>query len=146
MSEASLAAQRLAVVKMRARPELTALVPSGNIFDRNERPEVFPCVVIGEGQTVGDDIDCADLSEVHLSLHVWTKENGLVACKSIAGKSAAHCEMCPRCTKVLPSISAFRMRSTCEIRPASIHMASLTFTSQPRIPSGYESRKTRQHN
>lgn len=86
MSEASLAAQRLAVAKMRARPELTALVPSGNIFDRNERPEVFPCVVIGEGQTVGDDIDCADLSEVHLSLHVWTKENGLVACKSIAGE------------------------------------------------------------
>lgn len=86
MSEASLAAQRLAVTAMRARSALTALVPATNIFDRNERPEVFPCVVVGEAQTVGDDIDCADLSTVYLTVHVWTRENTFTACKSIAGE------------------------------------------------------------
>lgn len=86
MSEASLAAQRLAVVKMRARPALTALVPAANIFDKNALPEVFPCIIIGEAQTVGDDIQCADISTVHLTMHVWTTENGLSACKNIAGE------------------------------------------------------------
>lgn len=86
MSEASLAAQRLAVTAMRGRPALTALVPAANIFDRNGRPEVFPCIVIGEAQTVGDEADCVFGSEVFLTLHVWTKENSFVACKSIAGE------------------------------------------------------------
>ncbi|QIA23095.1 DUF3168 domain-containing protein [Mesorhizobium sp. AA22] len=86
MSEASLAAQRLAVITMRQSIALGALVPDANIFDRNSRPEVFPCVIVGEGQTVGDDIDCADLSEVFLQIHAWTKENGMVAVKEIAGE------------------------------------------------------------
>jgi hypothetical protein len=86
MAEASLAAQRMAILGMRGRPQLLALVPSANIFDRNQRPEVFPCVIVGEAQTVGDDIDCADLSEVFLTIHAWAKENGLVAVKEIAGE------------------------------------------------------------
>ncbi len=86
MTEASLAAQRAAVVAMRVSPALNALVPATNIFDRNQRPEVFPCVIIGEGQVVSDDIDCADTSEVYLDLHVWTEEDGFVACKNIAGE------------------------------------------------------------
>eukprot|EP00913_Durusdinium_trenchii_P021275 g19988.t1 len=86
MSEASLAAQRAAVAAMRAYEDLTHLVPAANIFDRNQRPEVFPCVIVGEGQVVSDDIDCADTSEVYLDLHVWTDEDGFVACKSIAGE------------------------------------------------------------
>ncbi|MBD8650814.1 DUF3168 domain-containing protein [Rhizobium sp. CFBP 13726] len=86
MSEASLAAQRLAVVTMRARSALTSIVPALNIFDRNERPESFPCVIIGEAQVVGDEADCLISSEVYLTLHLWTKETGFVACKSIAGE------------------------------------------------------------
>lgn len=86
MSEASLSAQRLAVAAMRARAALTALVPAANIFDRNERPEVFPCVIIGEGQTVDDSATCLVAAEVYLNLHVWTVENGFVACKSISGE------------------------------------------------------------
>jgi len=86
MSEASLAAQRLAVTAMRARPALTALVPSANIFDRNQRPEIFPCVVIGEAQVVADEADCVIGSEVFLTIHVWTQENTFTACKSIAGE------------------------------------------------------------
>ncbi|MEP7457067.1 DUF3168 domain-containing protein [Phyllobacterium sp. SB3] len=84
--EASLAAQRLAIISMRARPALLALVPSVNIIDRNERPEIFPCIICGEAQTVGEDIDCADTSTVYLTLHVWTKENVFTACKTIAGE------------------------------------------------------------
>lgn len=86
MTEASLAAQRMAVTRMRGRSALTAMVPAANIMDRNERPEVFPCIIIGEAQTVGDDSDCADLSTVYLTVHVWTRENTLAACKSIAGE------------------------------------------------------------
>ena len=86
MSEASLAAQRVAVTYMRARDALTALVPAENFMDRNERPERFPCVLVGEAQTVGDTADCFEGSEVFLTIHVWTRENGMVACKSIAGE------------------------------------------------------------
>ncbi|MBL6431885.1 MAG: DUF3168 domain-containing protein [Alphaproteobacteria bacterium] len=86
MSEASLAAQRVAVTKMRAREALTALVPASHFMDRNERPERFPCVIVGEAQTVSDESECFDGSEVFLTFHVWTKENGFVACKSIAGE------------------------------------------------------------
>lgn len=86
MSEASLVAQRVAVAAMRARPTLLALVSAAHIFDRHQRPEVFPCVIIGEGQTLADEADCFTGSEVFLQLHVWTTENSFVACKSIAGE------------------------------------------------------------
>lgn len=86
MSEASLAAQRLAVTTLRAHAPLQALVPDANIMDRNTRPEVFPCIVLGEGQTVGDDATCIVAAEVYLTLHVWTKENVLTACKGISGE------------------------------------------------------------
>ena len=85
MTEASLAAQRFAVTTMRAYAPLTVLVPVLNIFDKTGRPERFPCVIVGEGQTVGDDIDCADLSEVYLTFHAWTTETGLSEVKEIAG-------------------------------------------------------------
>lgn len=86
MSEPSLAAQRLAVTAMRARTALTALCPSANIMDRNERPEIFPCIIVGEGQTVDDSATCVVAAEVFLTIHIWTKENTMTACKSIAGE------------------------------------------------------------
>ncbi|GHC66649.1 DUF3168 domain-containing protein [Limoniibacter endophyticus] len=86
MSEPSLSAQKLLVDTLRARPALTALVPAANIFDRNTLPEVFPCIIIGEGQTVGDDNECMSLSEVNMTLHVWTTEPGMALCKMIAGE------------------------------------------------------------
>ncbi|MCO5145532.1 MAG: DUF3168 domain-containing protein [Aquamicrobium sp.] len=85
MSEASLAAQQLAVQALRQNTGIDSLVPHENIFDRHARPEVFPCILIGEAQTVGDDIDCADLSEVYLTMHIWTQENTFSECKTIAG-------------------------------------------------------------
>lgn len=86
MSEPSLAAQRLAVSAMRARSQLTALCPSANIMDRNARPELFPCVLVGEGQTVDDSATCVVAAEVFLTIHIWTKENTMTACKSISGE------------------------------------------------------------
>jgi len=86
VSEPSLSAQRLAVTAMRARTELTALCPADNIMDRSARPEVFPCILIGEGQTVDDSATCVVAAEVFLTIHVWTKENTMTACKSIAGE------------------------------------------------------------
>lgn len=86
MAEASLAAQRAAVTAMRARGELTALVPPANIMDRSGFPERFPCILIGEAVVQGDDIDCADLSDVFLDVHVWTEENTMANCKDISGE------------------------------------------------------------
>ncbi|QFY60367.1 DUF3168 domain-containing protein [Rhizobium grahamii] len=86
MTEVSLAAQRAAVVAMRGYQDLTDIVPPLHIFDRNQRPEVFPCVIVGDAMVDSDDIDCADTSEVSLDFHVWAVEDGLVCCKSIAGE------------------------------------------------------------
>lgn len=85
MSEASLAVQKLIISRLKAHSPLLALVPGSAIFDRNERPEAFPCVLLGEAQTVGDDIDCGALSDVYSTIHVWTQETGTRDCKMIAG-------------------------------------------------------------
>lgn len=86
MSEPSLSAQKLLVDTLRARPGITALVPATNIFDRNTLPEAFPCIIIGEGQTVEDDAECVIGSEVYMTVHVWTTEPGMALCKMIAGE------------------------------------------------------------
>lgn len=85
MSEASLAAQQLAVGAMRASAGVLALVPSQNIFDRAGRPERFPCIILGEATTTGEDIECADLSDVSLTIHAWTDEATMSGVKEIAG-------------------------------------------------------------
>ncbi|MBZ9999635.1 MULTISPECIES: DUF3168 domain-containing protein [unclassified Mesorhizobium] len=86
MSEASLAAQKYLRTLFTGRAALTALVPSANIFDRNSRPEVFPCILLGDGQFVADDAGCIQAGDVYMALHVWTAENGFAACKSIVGE------------------------------------------------------------
>jgi hypothetical protein len=86
MSEASLAAQKFLRALFIARPALTALVPATSIFDRNDRPEIFPCIIMGEGQFVADDATCIEAGDVYATLHVWTAENGFAACKSIVGE------------------------------------------------------------
>lgn len=85
MSEESLAVQKLIVTTLKANAPLLVLVPAASIFDRHARPEAFPCIIVGEAQTVGDDIDCGPLSDVYSTIHVWTKEDGFRECKSISG-------------------------------------------------------------
>jgi hypothetical protein len=63
-----------------------ALVPAANIFDRHGRPERFPCIILGEGQDVADDIT---LARRHVrsfaTLHLWQREPGTTGVKAIAG-------------------------------------------------------------
>jgi hypothetical protein len=84
-SEPSFAAQRAIVAALRGSPAVRDLVPSTSIFDRSGRPETFPCIIIGEGQTLDESDECISAAEVFLDLHVWTKESGFAACKPIAG-------------------------------------------------------------
>jgi hypothetical protein len=86
MIEPSLAAQKFIAIRLKAATSVNSLVPADSIFDRNDRPETFPCVVIGEGHVIDNsDGECIVSSEVFLDLDVWTRENGLAGCKEIAG-------------------------------------------------------------
>lgn len=83
--EPSLELQKAIRARLVAASAVTALVPAANIVDRNGTPAVFPCIVIGEGQTVpGGDIARIRHDAV-LDLHIWVKEPGLVTAKQIAG-------------------------------------------------------------
>lgn len=68
-----------------ATSAVTALVPATAIFDRNARPEVFPCVLIGEGQVLAPLGMARERHELYFDVHLWTNETGLVAVKQIAG-------------------------------------------------------------
>lgn len=87
MTDVSLALQNAIVGRLRARSALIALVPAANIFDRHARPEVFPCIMVGEGQTVREDLTLAD-NHVRLffTLHIWTRDGALASARAIAGE------------------------------------------------------------
>ena len=83
--EPSLALEAAVRTRLVASSALVALVPAANIRDANGLPSVFPCVLIGEGQTLpGGDI-ARQRHEAFLDLHIWAKETGLVIGKQIAG-------------------------------------------------------------
>lgn len=86
MSEPSLALQTAIRARLIATPAVTALVPAASIFDRTTRPEDFPCIVIGDGQTVLEGI-CYSVRSVRVfaDLHLWAKESGLENVKTLAG-------------------------------------------------------------
>lgn len=85
MTEPTFALQTTIRARLVADPAVTALVPAGSIFDRNRRPEVFPCVVIGDGQAVYADNVNAYADRAYADLHVWTQEDSFTACKSTVG-------------------------------------------------------------
>ena len=64
---------------------VTSLVPAVHILDRNGRPEVFPCVLIGEGETMPDYGLARTRHQTFADLHLWKTEAGLVGVKEIAG-------------------------------------------------------------
>ncbi|CDZ53370.1 DUF3168 domain-containing protein [Neorhizobium galegae] len=83
--EPSLALQKAIRVRLVAATAVTSLVPAANIVDRNGLPAVFPCILIGESQTVpGGDIARAR-HDVFVDLHIWQKETGLAFSKQVAG-------------------------------------------------------------
>lgn len=67
---------------------LTDLVTPNAIFDKHQRPESFPCVILGEGQKVRDNTVIArDRVECFLDLHIWAKENGFDLANQITAET-----------------------------------------------------------
>lgn len=85
MSEPSLDLQKAMRARLVATAAVTMLVPAAHILDTNSRPEVFPCIHLGEGQTVPGDGYARKRHVVFADLHVWQAEPGLAQCKAIAG-------------------------------------------------------------
>lgn len=89
MTEPSLALQAAIRARLIAHAALTALVPAEHIFDRNKRPEAYPCILLGDGQTVyADDYDDF-YDRAYADLQVWTKGPGLESAKGIASEIRA---------------------------------------------------------
>ncbi len=86
MIETSLELQKAIRARLVDTPAVVALVPPARVFDRHSRPEQFPCVVIGEAQTI---LEPLTLTRSHVravsNIHVWTRDGNLAGTKEIAG-------------------------------------------------------------
>jgi len=84
-----LAVQKSLYQRLTGSPAVTALVPSGNVLDVNQRPMPDPAVIMGEGQVLddGDDIARKRWRVVH-DLHCWKIGKGLGGANMIAGAVA----------------------------------------------------------
>ena len=85
MTEPSLDLQKAIRERLIESSVVTSLVPAAHVLDRNSRPEVFPCILIGEGQTLADDGLARNRHQTFADLHLWQREAGLVGVKQIAG-------------------------------------------------------------
>lgn len=86
MTEASLALQAAIRARLVATQAVTALVPANSIHEGRPRPEEFPAVQIGDGQTVLEAVTYARRHvRVYADLHVWCAEEGVSDGKAIAG-------------------------------------------------------------
>lgn len=81
MAEPALELQRVIVAACKAAPA----VAGGRVYDRVPEATAFPYLSIGDGETIGDDNDCFDSSEVFMRVHCWSREPGFVEAKTIAG-------------------------------------------------------------
>jgi hypothetical protein len=103
MTEPSLACQIAMRERLVGDPAVTALVPTLNVFDGPTRPEMFPSIIIGTGQTVLEPLTVTRSHvRVFLDVHLWTEGDGLETVKQIAG--AASKALAGR-----PSIDGFRV-------------------------------------
>jgi Protein of unknown function (DUF3168) len=78
--EPSLDLQKAIRARLVASADLMALIPADNVLDSTGRPELMPCVGIGDGQTVYRRFD----STTYATLHVWMQEPGLSGSKAAA--------------------------------------------------------------
>lgn len=82
MSDPGLALQGALVTALKA----TGGVGTGaRVYDDVPASPTFPYVQIGDDQVLGDDVECAELSEVFTRIHVWSRAVGFVETKTIAG-------------------------------------------------------------
>ena len=86
MSSPSLTFQKALRDRLVGDVGVTNLVPSANIFDAHGLPSVFPSIIIGEAQEISSNLTFDDMSiDVFHTLHIWTREPGLVDVKRIGG-------------------------------------------------------------
>jgi hypothetical protein len=80
MTTPALAYQSVSRNQLAADAGVLALVPAASIFDSNGRPEVFPCIRLGEGQELPvDQLDQVDgrYTRIFATFHIWHREPGL---------------------------------------------------------------------
>lgn len=78
----SLELQIAIVEKIRASTDLQGLLGKPvRIYQDAPTSPTFPYVTLGDGDENPDIADCIDGTEVYLSLHVWSKEDGFEVCK-----------------------------------------------------------------
>lgn len=103
MTEASLALQTAIRARLIAHGGVTALVPPDSILSRSSRPEIFPCVLIHDGNVSFADNYDDFFDTVFTDLHVWTRESGTEQVKTIVG---AIREALPTCAWIIPGFTA----------------------------------------
>lgn len=84
-ADPSLVLQAAIRQRLIASGDVLALIPETNVIDSNGRPEMMPCILIGEGQSVLRRFNATCYS----TLHVWVQEPGLVKAKDIGGAIVA---------------------------------------------------------
>jgi hypothetical protein len=45
----------------------------------------FPYITVGDDQVVGDDTECAEISEVFVRIHAWSRAVGYPELKTVVG-------------------------------------------------------------
>jgi len=84
MTEPSLALQTAIRARLLSSPAVLALVPAEHIRDGATRPENFPTIIIGDGQTVLEGYYPGRRNvTVYLDVHFWCVEDGLELVKTI---------------------------------------------------------------
>jgi hypothetical protein len=84
-ADPSLALQKVIRWRIAASTDVLALVPFDNIMDSNSRPEVMPCILIGEGHSVLRRFNAT----CYATIHIWFQEPGLVQAKKCASAIVA---------------------------------------------------------
>lgn len=85
MIEPSLALQRAIGDALAADIAVAALVDPANIRGGPMRPDDFPCIIMGGGQTefLGNASGSQYVARVYLTLHIWAVEDGADTAKAI---------------------------------------------------------------
>ncbi len=87
MSEPTLALQTAIRSRLIATPAVTALVSADRIIEGPTRPERFPSIIFGTGQTVfAGRVHSWRHVWAYLDIHIWTLEGGTEAARSITNE------------------------------------------------------------
>ncbi len=80
MSDPALALQGAIVARLRA--QVSGL--GGRVYDRAPQTVAFPHLEIGETQTLDDAVQCIEVTEVYITLHLWSRAVGAVEARTLA--------------------------------------------------------------